>query len=534
MPVFGNNPQSPLSTENPNEPKKKKTGTGFTNIQKFLGASSGQKLGSQIAGGLKGQTSAFKEQLGQEQSQFGQELGQAQSAFDPNKRQQIFQQAGSTAPSEEDIKAFETYRSGKLGKEELGQGFKGYGNLQQQAQDISQQASDVGSLGGRYNLLQRYASGGKQYTPGLKRLDAMLLGQGGAKELQQARTGSMGIGQQLQKAQEGAQAQYGVAAGKAKQFGEETGKMLEGGMSDIEKSINMTGQRQAIDQSRLEKEQQLENLVATGLIDPTTASQIGLSEGQYLYGLSPIELKNALNLDQSKLQFASQFANKEQDARMRALAKLAGKDISGFGKEGTAGEAQTALNLNKDYITKKLAEKQAEYNTARNQEQITGIDKLHLGEMKAGAGYTGDNISGQDTVSNIASNYGQNLDDITNILNSSKINPEFAKQYSEYIQGKGEGLDYKPVINSKIQELSQFVQNQGGAQQDPFTGKITYSTPEAEQAARQMVQLQRMLYGTDSMRMAGKNLSDWESARKGKSVSFGGTKTGSSTPSYGK
>ena len=351
--------------------RKQKTGTGFVNLQKMMGASSGQKLGQTVAGGITGGAEQVKSQLGQEKEQYGQKLGEASSVFDASKRDAAIKSANESGTvNDEQSKAFEGYRAGKLGAQELSGGLQGYGDLSSKASDVVQQGKDVGSQAGRYNLLQRYASGGKQYGAGAKRLDAMLMGQGGgAQALQQARMSTSGVGSQLQQAQEGAQAQYGVAAGKAKQFGEETEAQLGGATSAVDKEVDFPAKQKALQ----EKYAQIQSLkdqrpddayesthqgsqAAYDKAQQSGAEQLGIA-GDYTYGMAGSQLADYASLDPNQMQNASQFASKEQNARMNALMKLSGKD-AGQSNWGTAqgGEAEGALKVGKGALAAKLAD----------------------------------------------------------------------------------------------------------------------------------------------------------------------------------
>lgn len=382
MPVFGNNIQSPYDLSSPQEPKKKQTGTGFTNLQTMLNKNSGSQLGQTIGNGISGAASDVKSKLGDEQAQYGQQLGQAQSQFDPNKRDQLINQAGTSGqPDDETSKTFEKYRSGDLGAPDLSSGLKGYGDLSSKVADVAQQGKDVESQAGRYNLLQRYASGGKQYTAGQKRLDSMLLGRGGSDDLQQARLATGGIGTQLQQAQQGAQAQYGQATGQAKQFAADTEAKLAGATGAVDTDVDFANKQKALQdrynqinqglgqrpddnyeeahpgsQATFDKQQQ------------AAAEELGIA-GDYTYGMTGGQLAQFVYLHPEKMATASQFATPEQNAKMQALLKLSGKDINQSNWGTSAGnEASGAFSVSKDALAKELATRKAGEGDATKRE----------------------------------------------------------------------------------------------------------------------------------------------------------------------
>jgi hypothetical protein len=366
--------------------RKQRTGTGFVNLQKIMGGASGKKLGEAVGSGITSGAEQVKGQLGTEQSQYGQQLSTASKAFDPEARDKAIAEAG-TGTTEDQTKAFEKYRSGKLGEEGLAGGLKGYGELSSKASDVAQQGKDIESQAGRYNLLQRYASGGKQYTAGGKRLDAMLMGQGGGQALQQARLATGGIGTQLQKGQEGALAQYGKAAGEAKQFGQETEQKLSGAGQEIEKAVDFPTKQAAAQKEYQDTQAAIQKMTETGEVDPAIAARLGLTEGTDLYNLNPAELTDKLQA--SKMTSASQYSTPEQAARMAALMKLSGKDINqsnwGTGKGGEA--AAEAAKSQADLLSgskELMAKKAADYETAKGKDIFSG----YQGWADSQGGYT--------------------------------------------------------------------------------------------------------------------------------------------------
>ena len=421
MPTFGNNIKNPYSTKNPHdpekgnkkeevvkmadggvignpvEPRRQQTGTGFTNLQKFMGASSGQKLGEQVGGAITSQAQGLQSDINKQSEDYQKGLGQQTSVFDPNARDKTLQDVESGKDiSDEQSKQFETYRGGKLADEGFAGGLKGYGDLSSKAQDIEQQGKDVESQSGRYGLLQRYASGGKQYTAGGKRLDAMLMGQGGSQALQQARLATSGLGQQVQKAQTGAQEQYGQAVNQAAQFGKQTQDILAAKEADIYKAVDFPAKQAALKQQYADLQAGLGNRpsdseaaaakIATGkdiqaewdAKHAAAGQALGLS-GQYMYGMSQAEMQNMLAsvYDPTKMQTASQFADASQNAKMAALAKLSGQDLSqmNWGDTSKAGQASQALNTEaaKAGLASALASKKAALENPINQTADQGV-----------------------------------------------------------------------------------------------------------------------------------------------------------------
>lgn len=506
MPIFGNNNNSQFNTENPTAPKKKKTGSGFTNLQKIIGASSGQRMGQAIGQGVTGQAAGFKSQLEQEQQQFGQKLGEAQSTFDPAKRDQIISGAGTSGePTEEQTNTFKKYLSGQLGADNLSGGLQGFGKLAGQASDLTQQAKDLTSQGGRYNLLQRYVSGGKAYNPGAKRLDAMVLGQGGAKELQQARTGLGSVPMELKQAQDAAQAQYGVAAGKVKDFAKQTGELLDTNIRDVDTAVDFKNKKAAVESLYGKSQDDIKKMFESGQIDQATADLIGLGQDQYLYDLDPLQLQQTLSLDPSKTQFASQFATKEQDARMRALSKLAGKDTTAWGGPDTAGQATSAITADKEKLKQLLAGKESDYQKqllGQTGESIKGLSPSEArGQFIAESG-----------------RYGRELSE-------APIDSNVQKQVNEAIAGGGDLNAAYGNLQTEIQKMARRksdIQQKYTNSANVFTGNEFNMAPEDLAEMRRidssMPKIVNIANTMGSLRETGQMFRDWETKKRGKRV----------------
>jgi hypothetical protein len=533
--------QSPQVQPGVDPNARKKTGTGFVNLQKMIGANSGQRLGQAVAGGITSGAAQVKSQLGEQKEQFGQKLGEASSAFDTSKRDEAIKNAGTAPTSEDQSKSFEKYRSGQLGAPDLSNGLQGYNDLSSKAADVTQQGKDAESQAGRYNLLQRHASGGKQYGAGAKRLDAMLLGQGGgAQELQKARMATAGVGQQLKQAQEGAQAQYGVAAGQAKQFGEDTNKMLGGAQEEVSKAVDFPA-RQAAAQAEYAKTQaEIQRAAASGEIDPEVAAKLGLTEGMDLYNLNPAELTNKMQA--SKMTSASQYSTPEQAARMAALMKLSGQDVNqsnwGVGQGGEA--AAEAAKSQADLLSgskELMAAKAAEYTKGRNEDVLSGKQGWYDGQ-------------GKYTINRADSELKAGLDQVKAKLANSGMTPDQQQEVLDSYSGKYGvvGADYDPAALGRY-NAAMAAYNTGttgawsaasdpdGGPVDPMTGlsgqvlrtgkngETINAAGQTEAQYNQLIQQRNedkrsLEYSGAGLRDTAQKIKDYDTSHKGKKLSF--------------
>lgn len=210
--------------------KKRQRGTGFTGLQKVLGANvgAGQKMGQAIGG-----------QLGQQAEQVRKGIEQGQSRFQTGlqKEQQKRQQTVSAATSaigdiQKNLEGASNdfyssvpeteVGSPNLGYADVGQnlrnlqylGPKSIENIQEQQQramNLAALGRLSGMAGGQQQLLKSQVAGRGRYGLGQSSLDALLLGKEGQKQLQAARSETGKIETQAQQAEKMAQAEAQTA-----------------------------------------------------------------------------------------------------------------------------------------------------------------------------------------------------------------------------------------------------------------------------------------------------------------------------------
>lgn len=317
-------PFNPSSPGNPND--RKKTGTGFTNINRIMQASQGNRLGQAVGGGVSGQASQAKAGLQQAKGTFGQE-SQA-NRLDTEENKQKVQEGMSAAERGEDInegiaKSFEKFRGGQYtGPTQLGN--------ETQVVNQAQQAQNLGSLsgtsGGRQALLQRFV-GGAGYSQGKQRLDNLLLGQSGGQELRDARRQSQGLGQAATSAAEAARQNAQYLSNQAKAFGEDVKGQLGSTIGAQGEALTKQAEQANIARDAKVKALQEGGWKTEGLTD-AEIDAIGLNPESRIYNEDIGKYIQRSDL----LAGRGNVASDKDYGKAYALKKLSGQDLTEQGK----------------------------------------------------------------------------------------------------------------------------------------------------------------------------------------------------------
>jgi len=391
-----NNPQGQLPNQQTQQSFKPKS-TGFTNIQRVLGANKNNKLGQAVTQGVQGTVQGVKSNLQQEvqknkqiadnyNSQIGQQQHQANQVISQVNQPDPNADLSQIANANQEL--FQNVRSSNYtGPQELGNIQK----LQQQAGDVEQLGKQIAGSN-REGLLQRYV-GGDRYTGGQRRLDNLLLGQTGQKELNQARRDTMGIDDSISQANSEAANRF-MSNLKYKQdvagsINQQLGQSQEKINSDIQNVLNnLQSDNQFLQTKDKAVRDYLSQRQKTGagevqtqtMIDPVDQAMValeraGVSAGQYKdqlmkalnAGLDPRELVNAslkTNLGQNITKEGAMTG--QQASQLNALSRLSGDNSTTYNKniEATKG----GFNFDINNIQKNIAEQEA-YNQANAEEK---------------------------------------------------------------------------------------------------------------------------------------------------------------------
>lgn len=272
--------QNPSNLQN-----RQQKGTGFTNLNKIIGVNQNNRLGQAIGSGINQQVNQGRQATNQAQQQFQEQSEAARIDTDANKQKvQNTLGAPNVEASDQDVKDFQTFRSGRYGgPTEL----QDQQRLQGQAQSTQSVANLGSTSGGRQSLLQRFV-GGEGYSQGKQRLDNLLLGQSGNDQLRDARRDATGLVQDVNKATTAAGQRADLLSNQAKQFAQDVDQQIDTRRTGIDTDIN----------TRLSQTQALEGEKKTAfdaLAQQINSGQLGSQEA-----LNTLAGSNLLNAEQKK------------------------------------------------------------------------------------------------------------------------------------------------------------------------------------------------------------------------------------------
>jgi hypothetical protein len=326
------------------KPQQKK-GSGFTNLNKIIGANQNNQLAANVAKGVGQGAQQVQQGIGQVKSQFQQQADANNLASDVNKT--AASQAlsnimgGNTDVSDQQANQFGTFLAGKYaGPQELDA--TKTAQVGARAREVQGFGQALGSGGDKTGVLQAFAGKGP-YSAGQQRLDSLLLGKGpgAGKQLAQARQQSAGLTGQVGREQEIAQQIGQLRSGQAAQFGKDVSGQIGGAKTGLETTIGgeftrLEGQqKQLYDavKAKFESGEALspEERQTLGLGDPTgniTNKMPGLPGSQ----AAPIDIYNLKAQDylQKAALDKGSVATAQQKAQLEALSKLGQKDIKDF------------------------------------------------------------------------------------------------------------------------------------------------------------------------------------------------------------
>lgn len=386
-------------------------GTGFTNLQSIMQANQGNRLGQAVGSGIKQTGEKVKQglQTGQQEFQTKAQANQLGTQAQRENVENVLKDP--TQANEGDVSNFAKYRSGQYtGPQNIGN----IDTLKQQAGQAEQQGQAIGSEGGRQSLLQRYAAGPGQYNAGAQRLDNLLLGTTGTKDLQAARRSVSGLNTQITGAEQAAQQTAQQLGQQAKGFGEQVTGKLKSGISNIYDPAAQEAQQanttEKMNAERFQNEQQaaqgsnkLSKDALTALGYNAGDRSYGVNLGQYM-GYNPAnEQATALNVMQQP-----------QFQKYTGLQKLMGQTPSAAPQtQYQAGKTTYDAQAAQDAISQAKAAYDKDYNPAS---QSLGQYKAALAQAQQAAKSSNPWISGlaQET---IRSQYQPNVNKYQAIVN---------------------------------------------------------------------------------------------------------------------
>lgn len=357
-------------------PPQRQVGSGFVNLQRYLGANKPGQLESTVAGGLKKDVEKTGQESQSNLQSFQSDVnkGSIGSDADKQRRQSLLDKAQSGGVmSPEEVSEFERLRSGSYGgPQDLGA--KGQ-QTQLKAQETANLGKSIGQEGGRLNLLQSYVGGGKQYGSGAQKFDELLLGGSKGDQLRQAQKAALQGLRQANQTQNLAQSLAGQAKGQTQAFTGDTKQQLgldesgtyqqgQGALGGLLKNISQ-GQGDLSEKARSLTASIKYKLAHS--YDPKAA--LTPEERELVFGTkNPVQtfgtdLNSLVNqVGQYSAPTLGQSATAQQKASLAALSQLAGTDRSqfGVGDEETTGVNQL-VNVNKPAFQNAIQGQQQKY-----------------------------------------------------------------------------------------------------------------------------------------------------------------------------
>lgn len=374
-------------------------GSGFTNLQRYLQANKSNRLGQAVAGGVQQAGQQAQGAITQAGQQFETESEKEKERLaSQGKRVSDILGGDVSKASDEDVGAFQNI----LGAESKGPtGVQNAEELRSKAQEAQQLGQAGGSQAGRFGLLQRFVGGNRPYTMGQQRLDQLLLGQTGSQQLQGARAGTIGLGQQAERQIGAAQAQGQELQGQARQLAEST----KGQLGQQASAYDTAMQQKLAEQTKAYQDVinqfgpqamgnapvQIDENMFKQLTD-VSGGLLGEGTGLYKSDITPY-------LGINKIYATKQAAQSAEDlARAQALQKLGGNFLAGTDAASTLGAytaqpelagqfAQHGFDVtSQSDLNAALQKAKSDYESAR---QSTGSNIQSLENQLAGQGDRG-------------------------------------------------------------------------------------------------------------------------------------------------
>ena len=376
-------------------------GSGFTNLQRIIGANSQNQLGQAVGGGVTDAANQTSQNINNAQNQFQQDSNNSNLDTQSNRDsinstyQTIQNQAlpgqkssgsntldqsnaaanmytpngASTAnatpasnqynPAQDQAK-FSQYTSGQY---QGPQNLNNLQGLQNQSADVNNLQQGLNTQEGRQGLLQRFVGGNNAYTSGQQNLDSLLLGQTGGQQLAQARLSTQAL-PDLNNLSQADQQVAQTYQNKAQDLANFTRQGAQGVAGNINGALKTQAeQQQAAADSQFKPLMQRINSGALTSDDQTQIkSLLGLDPNGPIYG-SRDQILSALNqgIQEGKYN-SSNVANQDQYAAQQALSQLTGQNAQQLGlniDQAQVGKAGPAI-YGDDAIKNQLASVQQE------------------------------------------------------------------------------------------------------------------------------------------------------------------------------
>ena len=303
---------------------QRRTGTGFTNLQRLMQANVGNRLGQAVGQGIQQVGQQAKTGLTQAESKFREDAEKGRLGTEAEKERVENVLGAPEQATEQDVQEFGRFRAGAFtGPREI----QNVETLRGQAREAEQLGRSIGSTGGRQGLLQRFAAGPGQYGAGAQKLDTLLLGAGSGDQLREAGRSVRGLGKQTdvraQAAQEVAKQFENEARGFGQQVTQRTGALAGETLGTAEERAKQAAETNRLLRERSERERQS---AVSNQLTQEALDALGLQAGQRTYG---VNLGEYLGYEGPGIEppTAGQVMTQPEFQRYSNLRRLMGQEI---------------------------------------------------------------------------------------------------------------------------------------------------------------------------------------------------------------
>lgn len=313
-----------------------RTGTGFVNLARVLQANRDNRLGDVVTEGVQGLANKNQQELASAQGQFQQDLSKNQLNTEQNVnfRTQALNDANQGKVTDENAKKFQSLIGGNY----VGPtGLQDYSKLQSNADRTQQLAGFTRTPDQTKALLQKFI-GRPGYTQGQQTLDSTLLGQN-RDVAKNVRSAALGVGKNLNKAQNVARQEAEVARMGNAAFGKESQDLINARTQAYNADMQAKAASEQLkrDQLAVKAKEELKSVYDTNKLSQDVAKGLNITPEMDLiqrietYGQGTFEPGRRLSDYYQFLPAQATAANvqsAEDFAKINALAKLANLNAS--------------------------------------------------------------------------------------------------------------------------------------------------------------------------------------------------------------
>ncbi len=411
----------------------KPTSSGkFQNLDSYLNANEGQNFGESVAAKVGDQVTQAKSDTQSAASQFSGKVDQGTTKYDDDVVKGAVADPTAYASDEAKLASFTKQRDANYAGPKSSAEDEDYRRAYEQSQKAYRQSEASKSEGGRFALLDEYFRR-PDYSQGQKTLDNLLVQNdpGSREAFGSVQTAANDVPSEYQaSAQRGNNlANQGQAATQAAREKTRAAIGVDDAGNLLETSLLAT-ERGSIDKSVLDENARVQaskksisdNIFSSGLTDEQLAL-LGLSRGSESYGINPTDY-----LQSAVPPTADQITSKEQQAKLAALAKLAGAGDSYVTDATKAGsyDPSKAITFDKGGYERQVGTQKAGYESALNGRRVTYTNQLSRPGSPA--------AQFEDSLPNAISRVNQDLTESQALIASKRDTSQFARDYVAAMQ----------------------------------------------------------------------------------------------------